>query len=55
MPKMAEELGIGSTGGREEASLDAGKRESRWESREARRSGTDLVVSRSTNGGCWWC
>lgn len=48
--KMAEGLGIGSTGGREEASLDAGKRLSRWLCRDARRSETVWEGLSSTRG-----
>lgn len=49
---MAAESGIDSIGGRDESSFVVGKRASRCSSVAARRSGSDLMESKSRRGGC---
>lgn len=50
--KIAAESGIGSTGGRESRSCDAGNRLSRVPSRASRSSLVELYASKSISGGC---
>lgn len=49
---MAEAFWMGSTGGREEMSLEAGKRRSKESSKEVLSSETDWKASKSIRGGC---
>lgn len=52
--KIAVESWIGSTGGREAACLEVGKRWLRGSSRAAVISGRDWKVSKSMSGGYSW-
>jgi hypothetical protein len=49
--KIAEESGIGSTAGREERSVDDGKRVLRVSWRELRSSVVEVKVLKSVSGG----